>query len=635
MREVRQTHRRSRWFVSIFGVTLLALLPFGSPASAATLGELTPLNCYSTTGVTGCTSQPGLDGQSGLSAGMTASPDGRSVYQLTSKSTLVQFDVAADGSLSYVTCIGDASLGVNNPCPVAAPGFKVGSGGSGDLAVSPDGGNLYAVGPEGDAVAVFRRDTSGPNVGRLTSEGCLANTGTTTCDLVPGTTHGQAPGLDGPWALAISANGANVYVASLAGNAVAVLKRDTSGPALGRLSSDGCLALTGTGLCNAVPGSTHGEAPALEAPDDVALSPDQRNVYVSSVFGAVVVLSRDVTGPTPGRLVADGCLAQTARTVCDAVAGSTKGQAPGISNPQALVVSPDGANVYVAGQAYTAAFKRDTSGPTPGRLVSDGCLAILFTATCDNVAGNTHGRVLGASSSAVVISPDGANVYSVASGEEFVVAFRRDAAGGLVFDGCKTKTGVTSCDAVGGATQGQAPGIMRPSDLAMAPNGGALYVAGNFPGTALAFSRFVPAPPPPPPPPPEPTQPTPETARAADLRIVSATAGRGGRITVVLESSGAGTTRVDASYKARAAVPKGAPRPKKPKFVQRFYGSASVTGASKMALDLRPSAAAKQLLNKGKQLLVTLQATLTPPAGAAVTKATSLRVKLPKPQPRR
>ncbi len=523
---------------------VLGLACLASSASAQTLGQLTPLNCFSTSAVTGCTSQPGLDGVTGQSDNVAVSPDGRSVYTVMAKSTLVQFAIQGDGSLAYVTCIGDATLAGTNPCPVAAPGIKEGNGGTGGVVVSPDGAHVYVAGFDSDTVAVFRRDTAAATLGRLTSEGCLANTGVTTCDAVPGTTHGQVPGLDGPLRLAISGDGAQVYVPGISSKTVAVLKRDRDGAAAGRLTGDGCLAYTTVATCDGVAGGTSGRAPGLDVPDGVAVSPDGATVYVTDAAAAIAVLTRDVGGTTPGRLTSDGCLADTVfgGGKCDAVPGSTKGQAPGIGNPQLPVVSPDGKNVYVGGQGATAAFKRDGEGATPGRLTSDGCLAQPGQTTCDNVAGSTKGTAPTASVSGMAIAPDGANVYTSDLAGSRVGSLRREGGGGLTFDGCLANTGTTTCDAVAGATHGQAPGIPRPRGVAVAPNGQSVYVVSDSPGSAVAFARFVPPPPPEPQPQPPPAggePPPPATVVPPAFAGIKLTVK-----TVTIDSKGRGTLKV-------------------------------------------------------------------------------------------
>ena len=442
----------------------------------------------------GCTSQPGLDAFGSLTTNVATSHDGASVYVITSKSTLAQFAVQADGSLAYVTCIGDATLAGTNPCPVAAPGIKEGNGGGGSVAVSPDDASVYVTGFDSDTVAVFRRDTSGPTRGHLTSDGCISDSAVTTCDAVPGTTHGKVAGLDGPERVEVSADGTNAYVTAAVSKTVVAFKRDTGDAARGKLTGDGCLANTGVNTCNAVPGSTHGQATSLNVPVGMAFSPDGSALYVVDALKAVTVLARDTAGATPGRLTGDGCLANTGTTTCDAVAGSTHGQAPGINNPQLAVLSSDGANLYVAGQGFLAALKRDGSGPTPNRLTSDGCLAQTMSATCDAVPGNTHGRSLGASAKGIAISADGKDVYTTDFAGSLVAVFSRDAAGGLTFDGCRANTGTATCDTVAGSTQGQAPGLFRPSSVVVAPNDAAVYAASDNPGSVVAFSRFVPPP---------------------------------------------------------------------------------------------------------------------------------------------
>ena len=88
---------------------------------------------------------------------------------------------------------------------------------------------------------MFRRDTGGATLGHLTRDGCLANISVTTATR-SGTTH-ESAGLDGPAPLAISGDGANVYVPGISSKTVAVLNRDRDGAAAGRLSGGGCLGL--------------------------------------------------------------------------------------------------------------------------------------------------------------------------------------------------------------------------------------------------------------------------------------------------------------------------------------------------------------------------------------------------------
>jgi hypothetical protein len=197
--------------------------------------------------------------------------------------------------------------------------------------------------------------------------------------------------------------------------------------------------------------------------------------------------------------------------------------------------------VYVGGQSVIAALKRDGDGATPGRLTSDGCLAQAPSTTCDNVAGSTKGSAPGANGSGIAIAPDGANVYTADLSGSRVGVIRREAGGGLTFDGCLANTGNTSCDAVAGATRGQAPGILRPRGVAVAPNGKSVYVVSDTPGSAVAFARFVP--PPPPGPQPEP-QPEPQPVAPAPV-VPPAFGGIALTVkTVAIDSKGRGTLKL-------------------------------------------------------------------------------------------
>ncbi len=178
--------------------------------------------------------------------------------------------------------------------------------------------------------------------------------------------RGPAPFL-GSEAIAISPDGKNVYVASSRSNAIAVFKRNArTGELTQRAGVAGCIAAQGAGGCATGIG--------LEGPNSVAVSPDGRNVYATSLdSNAIDVFARN---PSTGALTqasagtGGGCIANVATSGC------ATGRA--LDGPDVVVVSPDGRNVYVGafkGSAI-AVFTRD---PSTGALAqpsgTSGCIA--------------------------------------------------------------------------------------------------------------------------------------------------------------------------------------------------------------------------------------------------------------------
>jgi DNA-binding beta-propeller fold protein YncE len=392
------------------------------------------------------------------SRAIALSPDGKNVY------------VASSGSDAIAVFKRNRRTGTlrqpKGPAGCVAArgasgcGAAIGLDGPSSLAVSADGRTVYATARASNSISAFRRD---PKTGALTqlpaSAGCISGLPVPVCAV------GRA--LAGPDVVVISPNGANVYVGSFFGNAVAVFDRD---PASGALTqpgnSSGCIA-------EAIAGCTPGIA--LGAPEGMAISGDGTSVYVASALAnAVATLSRD---PSTGTLTqatdGSGCVVNAALTGCttgvqlsgaNAVAFNPGGsvyvtslssnsvtaftrsrstggltQKPGTAGclvwlravgcsfgqamraPEGLAISPDGDNVYVAAFATGAIDVLDRGGKfgkatqKPGR---QGCLAPR------SVPGCTRGRALRGVSS-IALSPDGRFLYSTSFGSNAVDIFRR------------------------------------------------------------------------------------------------------------------------------------------------------------------------------------------------------------------
>jgi DNA-binding beta-propeller fold protein YncE len=177
------------------------------------------------------------------------------------------------------------------------------------VAFSPDGGYAYAV-------------AGGGAHGSVTSF-AVAPDGTVVA-LPPTVAHA----VNQPFALAVSPDGRNVYVAGSVSDSVVTFVRD---PATGLVAQAGCITMTGSkGAC--VKGRGIAGAWAI------AVSRDGKSVYVASYASkAVAAFLRGAGGVLRERQVVDP---------------------RGVTRVTGVAVSPDGRNVYAAGTGGLAVFAR-------------------------------------------------------------------------------------------------------------------------------------------------------------------------------------------------------------------------------------------------------------------------------------
>ncbi len=353
-----------------------------------------PAGCIAAAGASHCATAIGLDGPNSVAV----SPDGRNVYATSRASnsiSIFQRDQKS-GALTQLPASAGCVAGV--PIPVCAVGRAL--SGPDVVVVSPKGENVYVGSFFGNAVAVFDRD---PVSGALTqpgdSSGCIA-------EAISGCALGLA--LGAPEGMAISGDGASVYVASALSNAVVTLARDqTTGNLTQASDGSGCIANS------ALAGCTTGVE--LSGANAVAFNPGG-DVYVTSLFSnSVSAFTRSrSTGGLVQKQGTAGCL------VWLRAVGCSFGRA--LRAPEGLAISPDGANVYVAAFANSSIDVLDRGKKVgkvkqkPGR---SGCLAP------PSVAGCTRARALRGVSS-VALSPDGRFLYSTSFGSNAVDIFRRN-----------------------------------------------------------------------------------------------------------------------------------------------------------------------------------------------------------------
>jgi DNA-binding beta-propeller fold protein YncE len=307
-------------------------------------------------GTGGCTSADGSGGQcvtgTGLisPAGAAVSPDGRNVYTGLGDDAaggVAAFERSATGgALSQLS--GTAACINEN----GSLGCQLGNGlaDARSVALSPDGLNVYVASNTDNAVAAFSRDRVTGDLHQLPgSAGCITS----------GTASGCAPGiaLGDAWSVAVSPDGANVYVVSDVGNSVAVFSRDASTGALTQLpGTAACVSSTGSGgMCT--------PDPLASRLRSVAFSPDGAEVYIASLVpGAVLAFSRSLSNgaltqiPGPG-----GCVSDTG-------SGGSCADGTALANANGVTVSPDGRSLYVASIDATNAVLAFDRDPASGQI---------------------------------------------------------------------------------------------------------------------------------------------------------------------------------------------------------------------------------------------------------------------------
>jgi 6-phosphogluconolactonase (cycloisomerase 2 family) len=243
------------------------------------------------------TLEPGVDGVTGITSsyGAAVSPDGKHVYIAGSGDDAV-VTFGRDPASGALTWLGVQQNGVNGVDGLEGPD---------EVLVSPDGRHVYVAAFDGDAVAVFARDTA---TGHLThvqhrKQGV-----------------GGIQGLGSPFGLAISPDGAYLYAVETDSSSVTVFARDTSTGALA-LVEEKFEGLDGVG--------------GMQRPQRIAISPDGAHVYVAGgMSNSVVVFSRDA---------ATGSL-----TFVEKQEDGVNGVA-GLYIASAVAVSGDGKHLYACG----------------------------------------------------------------------------------------------------------------------------------------------------------------------------------------------------------------------------------------------------------------------------------------------
>ncbi len=324
--------------------------------------------------------------------------------------------------------------------------------------------------------------------GPLSGEsGCLVAPGQSNATL--GTAHcGVGKGLLGAHAVAVSPDGANVYVVGgVAGNsvalsygAIAILKRD---PTTGAITETACLSSDGTDGRDGASGACTAE-PSLLGASGVAVSPDGSTVFVASSSSAsVVAFSRN---PATGALTRLGCFQGTPRP------GAPCGAADLFSSSSSLAVSADGNALYVAAPLAGAVSTLDTAASlrTPAGIVPallPAAPTTTGTSSGTDAAGATTGTGTAGAATGSGATSGGASGGASGSGavahSGLAGIFSPSVVGDELLNPCIAVNGLDGACAVSTATQSL-------GNLALSPDGKQLY--GAAPGSG-AIDVFAPS----------------------------------------------------------------------------------------------------------------------------------------------
>jgi 6-phosphogluconolactonase (cycloisomerase 2 family) len=352
----------------------------------------------------------GADGLEGAES-VTVSPDGAHVYV----AALIDDAVTAfrrDGATGALTCLQMSRT---------APGLE----GAAGAAVSPDGDHVYVTGNDDDAVVAFERNRG---------TGALAYMETS----ADGDYDGLVEGLDGARAVVVSPDGRSVYVAGFDDDAVAHFNRHADGGIWwDEVVQDGVGGVDG-----------------LDGPQALAISPDGINLYVAGYNDdAVAVFTRTLSYPY-GELSYLGMMQ-------DGVGG-----VDGLNGAYAVVVSPDGKHVYVAG------YNDDAVAIFSRSAISGALTYVGVVKDIDPLINGLDGA------NSLAISPDGNHLYVASRHEDALQVLLRSAGTGALFEIEVHRDGVGGVDGLAGARA-----------VALSPDGSQVYVVGQYDHALAVFAR--------------------------------------------------------------------------------------------------------------------------------------------------
>lgn len=321
--------------------------------------------------------------------------------------------------------------------------------------ISPDGKHMYtAAWIPTAAIQIFDRDpTTGAVAPKPAPDGCWQDAGGGGCKTL---------GIMKPSGIAISPDGKSLYLSDFDGGEIATFDIDEATGLLTRKTgAEGCMAWYGNGTDCAV-------SPAATLSSLLQVSPDGKNVYALNQEGNGAITTY-VRNPTTGVLTVPPagtpCITNNGSAIC--------ADGRGLSVPEAIGISPDGASVYVGSRerAVTVFDRNPTTGLLTQKAGNAGCwLAIGASPQADCQEGAFIDG--GGGRFGLDLSPDGKNVY-VATNDSLAVFNRNTSDGEL-----SQPAGEGACiSSVGSPCFPAGANMNGPQDAAVSPDGLQVYVA--------------------------------------------------------------------------------------------------------------------------------------------------------------
>jgi 6-phosphogluconolactonase (cycloisomerase 2 family) len=417
---------------------------------------------------------------------MAMARDGSSLYATGSfSSSVVHYRSRASGALSFSDCL---TGNFGGPCTeLATVHTTTGSGLDlvDGVAVSHDGRFVYTTSGVngGDSTVMgFARD---PLTGSLSFSSCV--TGSTemnadnpgVCTMLPGAPPNptmSSPALDFPTGIAISPNDRFLYVTMEFG--IAAFQRD---PASGTLSFRGCLTALGSGS----PPCVRTRRNVIDEPRSPLIARDGRSLYLANQHGgSVATFDLD---PADGSVGFRSCITESSRLQpsCELARTARPHSYGGLEAPTGLALSPDGRSLYATSMfGSLEVFKRDRRS---GNLTATACISAARESPGCTVVPAAHRLARGSGldgARGAAVSANGRRLYVAAGADSSLAVFKRNVANGkLAYLGCMTADaklgpkGNGACSKVlrTGSRKGYGSGLYKVSQLLLDPGGRWLY----------------------------------------------------------------------------------------------------------------------------------------------------------------